>query len=117
MYFLGNQFAVIFSNDPVIVEYTVKYLRIVSSSYAFAGIITVSVTAFNVLRKPFNSVLIMLFQVFAVFLPLALIAGYFFRVNGIWVSVALSNTIIGILSLLWLGNKIKVEMLKSTPGY
>lgn len=116
MYFLGNQFAVIFSNDPVIVEYTVKYLRIVSSSYAFAGIITVSVTAFNVLRKPFNSVLIMLFQVFAVFLPLALIAGYFFRVNGIWVSVALSNTIIGILSLLWLGNKIKVEMLKSTPG-
>lgn len=117
MYFLGNLFAVIFSNDPVIVENTVKYLRIVSSSYAFAGIITVSVTAFNVLRKPFNSVLIMLFQVFAVFLPLALIAGYFFRINGIWISVALSNLIIGIMSLIWLGNVIKGELLKSTPGY
>lgn len=112
LFSFGNMFVKIFSDNQVIVENAAKYLRIVSSSYAFAGVITVTVTAFNVLRKPFNSVLIMLIQVFAVFLPLALIAAFLFRVNGIWVSIALSYTIIGISSGLWLRSVIKREFVQ-----
>ena len=78
-----------------------QYLRIVPISYAGAGIILVSNSAFNALGKPIPSVVMTLVRMFVLYIPLAYFSGQLYGVNGLFAAACISYLIVGICAYLW----------------
>ncbi len=90
--------AMVFNDNPRIVETTVLYLRVIPFSYGFAGTLQISSTILNVFRKPYHAAGMMALQVFAVYVPLALLGSKLFGHFGVFSSLAISYIISGSIS-------------------
>ena len=90
-----------FNQNPDVVRIASQYLRIVPISYAGAGIILVSNSAFNALGKPIPSVVMTVVRMFVLYIPLAYFGGQLYGVNGIFAAACISNLIVGIGAYLW----------------
>ena len=94
----AKQIGLMFNDDPQVIDTVVMYLRIVPLSYGFAGILQISSTILNVFRKPFHASGMMGFQVFVIYIPLALVLKNHFGQGGIFFSLALSYLLAGLAS-------------------
>ncbi|MEO1184124.1 MAG: MATE family efflux transporter, partial [Cyanobacteria bacterium J06636_27] len=90
-----------FNQNPDVVRIASQYLWIVPISYAGAGIILVSSSAFNALGKPIPSVVMTIVRMFVLYIPLAYFGGQLYGVNGIFAAACISNFIVGIGAYLW----------------
>lgn len=87
--------------DPCIVQVTVLYMAVVPWAYGFYAMMQMAVSILNILKKPMHATAIILTQIFAVFLPLALWAGRCFGLSGIFCALAVSWAVTGIFGA-WL---------------
>ena len=101
-----------FNQNPDVVRIASQYLWIVPISYAGAGIILVSNSAFNALGKPIPSVVMTLVRMFVLYIPLAYFSGQLYGVNGIFAAACISNLIVGIGAYLWNQNTCGVKAAK-----
>ncbi|MDD4957310.1 MAG: MATE family efflux transporter [Candidatus Omnitrophica bacterium] len=85
----------LFSNNSEVIRRTTQYLRIVPVGYAMYGIMTVSVATLNVIKKPYHSSMIMIIQMFVLYVPLAMICEKFFGVIGIFMALSIAYIIGG----------------------
>ena len=87
----------VFSEDQQVVYYASMYFYIVSASYVFYGLFIITSSIFNGLQLPINSMKIMIVKSVAFTIPLTII-GSFYGVIGVFVGVALSNVLAGLLA-------------------
>lgn len=92
--------AAIFSDDLRVIATTAKYLRIVPIAYGMQGMLRIGATVLNVLRKPFHSSLLIIFQTFGLYIPLAHLTSRHWGVTGIFASLAVSYFVAGFLAQL-----------------
>lgn len=85
----------LFNDNPLIVNTTVLYLRIIPFSYGFAGTLQISSTILNVFKKPYHAAGLMALQVFVIYIPLALLGSKLFGHFGVFSSLAVSYIIAG----------------------
>jgi putative MATE family efflux protein len=90
--------ASIFSKDSEVINTIVLYIRIVPMAYAFQGILRIGSTILNVLNKPFHSSGLILIQIFALYIPLAILGSRTFGVAGIFGALTLSYLLSGIMA-------------------
>lgn len=87
--------ATIFNKDPEVVAVVVRYIRIVSVSYGFFGVLNISTSVMNVMRKPIEASLLALFQTFIIYLPLAKLGMKHYGSTGIFGALMISYFVSG----------------------
>ncbi len=97
----------LFNDNPQIVETTVLYLRIVPISYGLAGTLQISSTILNVFKKPYHASGLMALQIFAIYVPLALLGSYFFGKIAVFASLAISYIVAGLIAYHIVGRQIR----------
>lgn len=98
MFLIGGQLASIFTENVEIIKIAKTYLMIVPLSYGLQGVFTLGTTALNVLNKPILSTMITLIRTFLLYIPLALIGSNLLGLNGIWIAVVISFSIMAFIS-------------------
>lgn len=102
--------ASVFSQDPAVIKITTDYLRIVSFSYGFLGIMMISVATFNGINKPIISMSITFLRMLVVYVPLAWFASRAFGLNGIFWAGLAANIIVGLFGLFLFTRKLKPKI-------
>ena len=82
----------LFTNDIEIIKYTKTYFWIVGISFAAFGLTLATTSFFNGVYQPRSSLKITLVKSLILTVPLT-ITGSFFRLEGIWLGIALANFI------------------------
>lgn len=102
--------ALFVKSDPAVVEVMVLYLSIAPLAMAFRGVLMISTTALNVLKRPLESAALMIGYMFVFFVPFAYFGSKYFGLVGIFWSLvigAVMTSIIGYFTLQHRYGKIK----------
>ncbi|MDC1068149.1 MATE family efflux transporter [Candidatus Kapabacteria bacterium] len=103
-YFIAEPLALFLDEEgePKFVEYMIIYLSIIPFAISFRGINMLISTSFNVLKRPWYSMIISMSQMFILFIPLAFYFSNQYGYSGIlWASV-LASIITAIIGSIWL---------------
>ncbi|MCB5230283.1 MAG: MATE family efflux transporter [Candidatus Cloacimonas sp.] len=106
LWIFARPLALLFNDNPAVVETIVQYLRIVPIAYGLAGILQISSTILNVLKMPYLSSGLMGMHIFLIYVPLALISHRFFGGTGVFASLAISYIVAGLIALSLVRKKI-----------
>lgn len=96
-----------FSDEPAVVDVMVRYLHIVALFYGLFGVQQIGNAFFNAINQPVKATSITIFQMFIVFIPLALWWVNFKAEAGIFAALAVSYTLGGGLAFLLMKRKMK----------
>ena len=94
-------FVALITNDELAATVAVEYLSIVPLSIGFMGMLTVANHGFNAIRRPGPALALSVARLVLIYLPLALIASYYFAYLGIFAAIALANVIAGLAAATW----------------
>lgn len=97
----------IFTDDPRAVQEATLYLRTVSLAYIFYGFLHGSSSIFNVTGKPRFSAFLMFVQMAAVCLPLAYLLRDPLGSQGVYLALAFSWLVMGLVSMAFNGRHLK----------
>lgn len=95
LYLFVKPIAGLFSDDAEVVSYTAIYFYIVSLSYVLYGLFLITTSIYNGLKLTLNSLKISLMKSLVFTVPLTLI-GSFWGVEGIFISLSVSNVLAGL---------------------
>ncbi|MCK4945927.1 MAG: MATE family efflux transporter [Alphaproteobacteria bacterium] len=101
LWIFAERISLFFNDDPLVFSLVVQYLRIVPISYVAFGILVIYNAALIGMGRPLPAVFLNLLRAFALYVPMAWIAGKYYGFTGILLALALTNVIIGIISHLW----------------
>lgn len=90
--------AAVFNKDPEVINTIAIYIRIVPIAYAFQGVLRIGSIILNVLNKPFHSSILIIIQIFVLYVPLAILGSKLFGIIGIFGALSLSYFISGTLA-------------------
>jgi putative MATE family efflux protein len=85
----------------------VQYVRIAVFGVGFIGIITVSASALNAIRKPIKSALMYFVFMFGLYIPIASLLSKRFETTGIFYAVIIAYVVAGFVSYLVTSKEIK----------
>ncbi len=94
-----------FDSEPLVIQSSVMYLRIVPISFGMMGILFIANASFNSLRKPLVSSVLSIVRVFVIYIPMAIFLSRFMGLKGIYFSAVLSNLVAGSLAY-WITRKL-----------
>ncbi len=106
---IARPLASLFNSNPAVIDLIVLYLRIVPIGYALQGVLQLSNDTLNVLNKPLHASALMVVQMFALYIPLALLGSSLMGVAGIFVAAATANVLAGLAAYLWLRRVLGIE--------
>ena len=109
LFLLSDITARIFNDSTDVQNYIKLYLYIVPIGYGFQGIFMVITSVLNAINKPIHAAAFTFFQVFIVYIPIALAISKLFEVKGIFAAVVVSYIITSTLLL-----KFFEKILKSS---
>ena len=110
LFFLARPLASVFTDNPGVMDVVVTYLRIIPLGYGFLGLLNILNGAYNALQKPIKASFINVLQVFAFYVPLAVIAIKIWAQTGIFAAAAVSFIAVGLIFWFWWKRDIdKVE--------
>lgn len=99
----------LFSEDAEVIRTASLYIRIVSVAYGAKGIILISSSLLNVMRRPLFAAAVNVAQMFVLFVPMALLGNLWFGMNGIFIALTFSLFIAGIAA--WFLAKRRLEKI------
>lgn len=94
--------AALFSDNQQVVGITSGYLKIVGTSYGFQGLVMLSMSAFNGLKKPLPAAFFSFFRMMGIYVPLAWLGSAIFGLTGVFMATLLSNFISGVVAFMYL---------------
>ncbi len=97
----ARSIASIFSSDPMVVDTTIRYLRLVPIGYGMQGVVLLSTTTLNVLHKPLHAATLVIIQMFVFYIPLAILGSKLFGLTGIFAAGAIATVASGFLAGYW----------------
>jgi len=89
------------TEDAQVMGAAVGYLYIVPISIGFMGMVQVANASFNALSKPVPPLVLSIARLVIVYIPLAVLAGHLFGVDGVYVVMAVVTVIFGIVGWYW----------------
>ena len=101
MWFGAPFFVALITSDELAATVAVEYLSIVPLSIGFMGMLTIANHGFNAIRRPGPALALSVARLVLIYLPLALIASYYFDYLGIFAAIALANVIAGLAAATW----------------
>jgi putative MATE family efflux protein len=101
----------LFNDDPRVVSAIALYLWIVPLSYGLWGVFRLSSMSLNVLNKPLQAALLNAFQLFALYIPLALAGSSLLGLPGVFGAASVANIISGLAAYAWLRKTVAVTNL------
>jgi len=90
--------ASLFNDDPQVISIIMLFLWIVPVGYALFGVFLISTMVLNVLNKPFPAAVLMVIQMFGLYIPLAYVGSYLFGLPGIFGAIVVAYSLSGIAS-------------------
>lgn len=105
----GQFFASFFDDNSKVLEIASLYLMIVPWGYGLQSVLRITQTSFNVLNKPLNSTMLMILQMFVLYVPFAYLGAYFLGIEGIFTALVLANAISGIIAFTWLRPNLRMD--------
>ncbi len=96
----GKNIAMIFSDNPQVVNAVKTYLFIIPIGYGLQGLFLIYTSTLNVMNKPFHSAILSLLRLFIIYVPLALILSNQFGLVGIWIALNTSFVLSALISKL-----------------
>lgn len=100
-----------FVDDGSVKMAAMDYLLLVSFSYGLEGMMFCVCNTFNGMNKPAQALSLTLFRVLGLFLPLALIGNTYWGLKGVYIALAASNVLGGLIAYVyiryWLTQRIK----------
>jgi Na+-driven multidrug efflux pump len=118
LFVLARPISHLFTQEKIVSDTVVLYLRIVPLGYTFQGILQILNGALNALHQPIKASLLNLTQMLVVYIPLAVWSSKTFGIVGIFVSLVASYFIVGTIghylfkSSLKNINTVKVDIIK-----
>jgi len=98
------------NDDPLVVKAATAYLVIVPISIGCMGVMMISTQSFNALGKPMPPLVISINQTLLVYIPLAILGNYLWGYTGIFIAMAFTTILMGIVSWYWLNSVIKTRI-------
>jgi len=97
------QTIMLFNSDPLVVEYGVSFIRIVSASFMLTTLSIVIINAFQGAGNGTVPLFLTLLRLFIVAVPLAYLLSVTFGYGlvGVWIGMAASNAVAGIVGAIW----------------
>jgi putative MATE family efflux protein len=89
--------AMIFSQDPVVIEKVSHYLMLMPIGYAGMGIVLCANAALNALQRTGVSMMLNLFRLSIFYVPLAWLGGHFYGFEGLLFGASMGNLIAGFI--------------------
>ena len=99
----------IFSKEAEMMEVAVPAMRIFLSTLAIIGPSILFITAFQGLGKGKEVLLLSLARQFVFFVPLLLLLPQAMGINGVWLSIPISDILGFLISGLWLFREYKIQ--------
>ncbi len=100
LFFAAHTLASLFNSNPAVLRTVTLYLHIAPIGYGFYGIIILTGSVLNVLRKPIHAALLTILQMFILYVPLALLGSTYFGLKGIFAALVVSCFIAGTVALI-----------------
>jgi len=108
LYFpLSKEIAFLFTSDSSVVKTITSYFLIVPMSYSFMIIFYLTNSILNAMGKPLHSAILQLGRLFVLYIPLAYLGSYLYKINGIFSALAVTNIISSIFSIIVLSLTIR----------
>ncbi len=95
---LAKPIVALFNSNPKIISTAAMYLRIVPLGYGLQGILLLSASVLNVLKRPLEAASISIFQMFFLYIPLAYLGSALMGLVGIFSAVVISYLIAGLIA-------------------
>ena len=92
---LAKPLAGAFSDDPLVLKYTVLFFWIVPFSYGLGNLIYGWSSAFNAMGKPQKAFVMIFVKSFVLTVPGVLIGAWLYGIIGVFIAIALTNVISG----------------------
>jgi Na+-driven multidrug efflux pump len=89
--------ALIFSQDPVVIEKVGHYLMLMPIGYAGMGIVLCANAALNALQRTGISMLLNLLRLTALYVPFAWLGGHFYGFEGLLFGASMGNLLAGLI--------------------
>ncbi|GAG90982.1 unnamed protein product, partial [marine sediment metagenome] len=99
----------IFSDDPELLAIAVPAMRIAMAALVFVGPAILCVTTFQGLSKGKDALVLSLARQFIFFVPLLLLLPRFLGINGVWLSLPISDVLAFLVAGLWLFREYKLQ--------
>lgn len=103
IFIFAPQIIALFTQEPVVVDYTLKYYRAVTLSYFFLALMMIEANAFQAIGRSWPGFWLTLFRLMVITLPF----GYLFSfalntsIMGIWAAIIIGNIIASLLGYFW----------------
>ena len=114
MALFGEFLVSLINEDPLVVAAASTYLLIVPIGIGLFGVMVTATACFNALGKPMPALIIAINQMLVVYVPLALIGNELFGYAGIFMALAATNMLLGVISWFWIGRAVAVREKHST---
>ena len=109
LFIFSESLAGIFTANGSVTATVVEYLAYVPIGYGFYGIMKISATVMNVLNQPIKAALVIGFQVFVVYIPLAMVGSKFFGAQGVFGALSVSYMTGAMGGAYWLKRNLNKE--------
>jgi putative MATE family efflux protein len=106
---IAPYFARLVHDDPVVIATIALYLRLVPISYGMQGLVRLANYSLNVLNRPLQAASLTLIQMFALYIPLAILGGRSFGIAGIFGGISVAHILAGVIAYLWLQKVLRDE--------
>jgi putative MATE family efflux protein len=90
----------LFSDDPTVVMWSVRYLWVIPASYWAVGIVFIVSVAFNAVNRPLMSSLLVIVRLFVFVVPLAFGGSILFGLWGLLIGISVAGALSGALAIL-----------------
>ncbi|MGI9322439.1 MAG: MATE family efflux transporter, partial [Pseudomonadales bacterium] len=96
-----HELAVLFDEDPQVIETAARYLLIVPISYGTWGLLMMASATFNSLGRPISSTIMSVARMLGIYVPCAYLGKHFLGVPGIFLAAAFANLAMGLVAFVW----------------
>ena len=103
----SSPIAALFSDHQQVVDITSGYMKIVGMSYGFQGLLMLSMSTFNGLKKPLPSAFFSFLRMMGIYVPLAWLGSILFELPGVFWAAFTANVISGVAAFFYLIRTVK----------
>ncbi|MEM7430606.1 MAG: MATE family efflux transporter [Pseudomonadota bacterium] len=97
----------LFNDSESVTRVTTLFLITAPIGYAGYGVVMVVNASFNGMGKPMPGVVVSLLRTILLYVPLALLAEYWFGIQGIFAAYATANIVVGFVAYHWISRSIR----------
>lgn len=97
----SDNFAMLFNQDPEVVQSASLYLALVPISYFFYSLTALAASLFNGIGNPVTASVILLCRAVIFYIPLLVFFNHLFGIKGIYIAISLANVGSGIMAYYW----------------